>query len=49
MIRKVKDGEMEVVECDLHPDVVGRILESILRTNEAIVRLLSLSVVANNF
>ncbi len=46
MIRKVKDGNAEIVECDLDPIVTGRILEGIVNMNAAIVSLLGLPVAA---
>jgi hypothetical protein len=48
MIRKVKDGNAEIVECDLDPIVTGRILEGIVNMNAAIVSLLGLSVATNH-
>ena len=48
MLRKVKDGNVEIVECDLDPIVTGRILEGIVNMNAAIVSLLGLSVATND-
>jgi hypothetical protein len=48
VLRKVKDGNVEIVECDLDPIVTGRILEGIVNMNAAIVSLLGLSVATND-
>ncbi len=47
MIRKVKSGEDEIAQCDIDPVVAGRILESIVNQNAAIVALLGMAVATN--
>ena len=48
MIRKVKSGEDEITQCDIDPVVAGRILESIVNQNAAIVSLLGMTVATND-